>query len=65
MFIKYDPDEWETIVEHGPHGYSYTQRRRPAEEVYRIKADRMRKEEDEILMKAKIIIAARALRGGR
>ncbi len=62
--IADDPDEWETVAvggTYGPHpcdprlsaGWGGTERRRrPPEEVARIKAERQRKEEDEILRRA-------------
>lgn len=62
MYVYNDPDEWETVVEHGDFGSSWSQKRRPYEEVLKIKAERLRKEEDEILAKAKIIMASRGLK---
>jgi hypothetical protein len=75
MYIHHDEDEWEAVVEHRPctscngdmrrcngmcngaGGYSL-KRRAPAE-VKRIKAERRRKREDEILLEAEFIIARR------
>lgn len=41
---------------------SYTQKRRPAEEVAKIRAERRRKEEDRILAQADLIRAQRKFR---
>ena len=64
MYIFHDPDEWETIHESGgkwPTGWaSWRTVPRPPEEVARIKAERLRKEEDDILARAERIKAARA-----
>ena len=76
-YILYDEDEWETIVQHRPCGVcqddmrrcngmcngssSIGQRRRAPGDVARIKAERLRKEEDEILRRADAIRAARAI----
>jgi hypothetical protein len=70
-----DPDEFETVVDSRPctscggdltkcdggcNGSMHIgQKRRPPEEVARIKADRRRQEEDEILAKADAIRARR------
>lgn len=69
MYMIHDEDEWETVVTSG--GQSpYTgwlnigQRRRAPEEVKRIKADRLRKEEDEILRRADEIRTRRGLVSG-
>lgn len=62
MYIYYDEDEWETVIESGDHYLSYKQVRRSPEEVAKIKAERRRKEEDEILVKAKAILASRGLK---
>lgn len=77
MHHSYDPDEYETVSESRPctacngditkcngmcNGMSSIgQRRRAPEEVIRIKAERGRKEEDEILAKAEAIKAARSI----
>lgn len=77
MHILYDPDEYETVSENRPctvcngdltkcngmcNGMSgIGQRRRAPEEVARIKAERRRKEEDEILAKAEAIKACRSV----
>jgi hypothetical protein len=76
MLIRYDPDEHEPVYEshtcffHQKHpGQSFagctcsssiSSRCRSPEEVAKIKADRLRKEEDEILARAEIIKAKRA-----
>lgn len=76
MHQFYDEDEWEPVFENRPctacggdlrkcngmcNGMSsYGHRRRDPKEVARIKADRLRKEEDEILARAERIKAARA-----
>ena len=73
--IFHDPDEWETVTESRPcwcvgvrpcngtcNGMvGVSERRREPEEVVRIKADRLRKEEDEILARADAIRERRAL----
>ncbi len=73
-WFHYDPDEYETVVESRActccgrcvgrcNGMlSIGQRRRSREEVARIKAERRRKEEDEILAKADSIRATRQQR---
>ena len=71
MRIVYDPDEWTSEVNSRPctmcggdlkkcnggcNGWtSIGQRRRPPEEIAKIKAERRRKEEDEILARAELI----------
>lgn len=62
MYIYHDDDEWETIVEHGDFGASWKQVRRKPEEVFKIKEARRIKEENEILAKARIILASRGLK---
>jgi len=78
MFIHHDEDEWETVIESRPctacggemrkcngrcNGMgSISTRRRPPQEVIAIKAERRRKEEDEILRQAEGIKIARGLR---
>lgn len=70
-WILHDPDEWETVVDSKTYGQypgtdvpfgslSVSRRRRAPEEVARIKAERQRKEEDEILRRADEIRARRA-----
>ena len=70
-----DPDEFEPVVKRHvcawhevnpgePHpgctcSMVYTQKRRPADEVAKIKAERRRKEEDRILAQAELIRAQR------
>ena len=69
-WIIYDPDEWETITISETYGvYPGTnltfgmggsgQRRRAPEEVAKIKAEKLRVEEDEILRRAEAILARR------
>jgi hypothetical protein len=76
-YIFVDEDEWETVTESRPcrscggdlwkcdgrcsGAFSVGQRRRAPEEVARIKAERRRKEEDEILARADAIRVARGL----
>lgn len=62
MYINIDEDEYETITTVSKNGVSWTQRRRTFEEVMKIKRERRIKEENEILMKAKIILATRGLK---
>ncbi len=70
-WINYDPDEFEVIpisrtlgtypgttIPFGVGGIEH--RRRAPEEVARIKAERLRREEDEILIRADAIRAKRA-----
>jgi len=68
MYIWYDPDEWETVVENETYGkilghsigrFSVGQRRRPAEEVAKIKAEKRRIHEDEVLAEAAEIMRRR------
>lgn len=75
MLIRYDPDETETVYEshtcffHQKHpgepfagctcSSSISSRQRAPEDVARIKAERLRKEEDDILARAEIIKARR------
>jgi hypothetical protein len=79
MRIYHDPDLYETVVESKPctrcHGDTNLcdggcngslhigSRRRPDAEVAKIKADRIRQIEDEILLKAEAIRARRSLSG--
>lgn len=70
MEMQHDPDEWMSVCEftdHGRYGKSGSFRlvRRPKEEVFRIKAERGQREEDEILRKADAIRAARKPKGDR
>lgn len=76
MYAYFDEDEWETVVEHrqcascrgdmrkcrgGCNGMSgYGLKRRSVVEVMRIKAERRRKEEDDVLARADAIRARRA-----
>lgn len=76
MLIRYDPDEYEPVYEshtcffHEKHpgepfagctcSSSISSRRRSPEEIAKIKADRLRKEEDDILARAENIKAKRA-----
>ena len=76
MLISYDPDEYESVYEshtchfHKRHpgkafagctcSFGSFQKRRSPEEIAKIKADRLSKEEDEILARAEIIKAKRA-----
>ena len=66
-YIHHDPDEWTTEIkmggQPGAQFASYGMVRRPPEEVARIKAERLRREEDDILARAEIIKAARAAAG--
>ena len=71
MLLHYDPDEYESVVTHHTCRYhqmypgrpyagctcssSYSSRRRTPEDVARVKAERRRQEEDEILMQAEMI----------
>ena len=66
--IWWDPDEWETVVETENYGdflghhmgsFSVGQKRRPAEEVAKIKAEKRRLHEEEILAEAAEIIKRR------
>jgi hypothetical protein len=75
--IFYDDDEWEPVIQHRPcttcggdlkkcngacNGMSSCgQRRRPAHEVARIRAERQQREDDEILRRADLIRAARGM----
>lgn len=77
MFMRYDPDEFESVVDHkvcsyhrqhpgisSPHclcSVSYSLVRRPAADVARDKALRRRAEEDAILRQAAAIKVLRAL----
>jgi len=73
-YIYHDADEWETVTESRPCSckgkcdgrcngmFSMGLRRRPLADVMRIKAERRRKEEDEILARAEIIKAQRGER---
>lgn len=79
MRIYHDPDEWEPVTESRPctrcHGdlskcdggcngmASYGLQRRPPGEVARIKAERRKREEDEILARAEAIKARRNASG--
>ena len=76
MHMYWDEDEWEPVSEYRPcsacggdmkkcngmcNGMApFGHRRRAPEEVARIKAERRRREEDEILVRAEAIKAARA-----
>jgi hypothetical protein len=77
MSYHHDADEFETVFESRPctscqgdpskcngrcNGMgAISTRRRPANEVIAIKAERLRKEEDEILLKAEAIKRARGI----
>lgn len=59
MIYHYDEDEWETVVSMASGNVVMSQRRRDPAEIVRIKAERTRKEEDEILRRAEAIMARR------
>jgi hypothetical protein len=81
MHIRYDEDEFETVVESSPctacngdpkrcnggcnGSLSVSSRRRPLADVMRIKAERRRKEEDRILVEAASIRRRRGETEGR
>lgn len=60
MHMYHDPDEWETIIEHGDFGCLYSQKRRDPKEVLNIKREKERIEEDRILALAEAIKTKRA-----
>lgn len=69
-WLLHDPDEWETVSHYHSYGefaghpmasMSVGQRRRPSEEVARIKAEKRRAHEDAVLAEADAIRAGRAL----
>lgn len=76
MHIHYDPDEYETVSDHRVCAYhkahpgeawagctcsfSIGSRKRSPEDYARIRAERIKREEDDILAKAAIIQARRA-----
>lgn len=78
MYNFYDPIEWETVVESRPctscngdakkcngmcNGmFGMGSKRRSQEEINRLKAERTRNEEDEILAKADVIRQKRGLK---
>jgi hypothetical protein len=71
MHILHDPDEWETVTTSRPctacdggrrrcngmcnGAFSFSNRRRPPEEVAKIKAEKQRQHEDAILAEAEAI----------
>ena len=57
----WDEDEWEPVFETTPTSCSMGRRRRDPAEVARIKAERERKREDEILAQADAIRARRGV----
>jgi len=59
-YIMFDEDEWERVVNSDPHSCSMGMRRRPWEEVLKIKEEKRRKREDAILAEAAQIILRRA-----
>jgi hypothetical protein len=74
MYHRYDPDEYETVIERRPcscvsmqipcdgrcnGSFGIGQRLRPLADVLRIKAERQHKEEDAILAQADAIRARR------
>lgn len=65
MSILYDPDEWETVIETGFYGNGMGwgtcgQRRRPPEDVARIRAEKQKAHEEAVLAEADAIRARRA-----
>lgn len=69
MYVLHDPDEWEAVYEYTSYGefaghpmgaMTCGQRRRPPEEVARIKAEKRLAHENKILAEADAIRARRA-----
>lgn len=62
MYALYDPDEWESVYYTDGGAFGCSQRRRPPEEVARIKAEKQAAREDAILAEADAIRARRAVK---
>lgn len=81
MYIRHDPDEFEAVIESRPcsacngdlrkcngacNGMaSYSLQRRPQAEIDKIKAERQREHDDNILAEAALIRLRRGNQGGR
>lgn len=56
MHMQYDPDEWETVATSDERSASFTTRRRPADEVAKIRARKLTSHQAAVLMEAATIV---------